>query len=84
MRGVDERQMLADLKQFDEDSRWLSENRETLRRHHPDKFVSVHRREVVAVADSHEELMRNVRGRGLDPAKCANELIMTDDVVWVL
>jgi hypothetical protein len=48
-------QAIADLNQYDKDSRWIAEHFEELHAKHADTFVFVHKGEVIAVAANARE-----------------------------
>ena len=70
--------LLDDLRQFDEDCRYLGDNWNELMQQYPDLWVAVYRKKVILVASTQQELIKRVSGEGHRPGKIAMKFLNTN------
>lgn len=63
-RGIE---MLKKLREFGDNSEWISQRREMLRDKYPNKFIAVRRKQVVAVEESRTEVLRKIKEEYSNP-----------------
>jgi hypothetical protein len=56
-----------EIEEVERDIEWFAENFERLSREHEGKYVAVRGKRVIAESDDYEELLRNLKERGVNP-----------------
>jgi hypothetical protein len=77
-----ERQLLAKRR----NQEWLAAHREDLRGAYPDKYVAVFDGEIAAVDEDLDGLFKQLRSKlkETDLSTVAVDLIISEDVIWIL
>jgi len=81
--GIDREEVIKGMKRTGHDLAWFSEHRTRLRREHPDEFVAVHDRKVIASGMDLGEVRERIQKKGLDPGKCVIQLVTLVDYSWL-
>ena len=77
-------EMLDDLRQFSEDCQYQGDNWDALLKQYPDLWVAVYRTEVIGVAPTQQELIKQVSGQGIRPGKVAMKFLNTNPPLLVV
>lgn len=80
----DIKDLLGDLRQFDEDCRYMGDNWDDLMQQYPDLWVAVYRKKVISVASTQQKLIEQVSGEGYTPGKIAMKFLNTKPPVLIL
>ena len=72
------------IKEFLKSSKFLANNMLSLRRQYGDKYIAVSDGEVVASADTPEELKETLAEAGIDYRKVLIEYIPPADIIYIL
>ncbi len=70
-----ETKILGELKSFGEDSRWLRENKDDLRKEYKNQFVAVKDKDVIAADADLKKLVEKLRKDGIDTSSIVIEFI---------
>ena len=81
---IDQDEVVANIRRHSEDAAWIGENREQLCEQHPDRFIAVYDRKVIAVGDALADALTAAAEAGFDPAQCVLEVMVTEELIWVL
>ncbi len=82
---VNRQEILHEVKLKRENSQWLDEHREEMRRKYPDRYVAVFDKKVVAHSDRFEVVLSALRKKSESaPAIAAIEFISEDELIWAL
>src|SRR2546427_11876545 len=84
--GIDAPKILADLRVKTANHEWLDKHRDELRSRFGDKYVAVHRGEVVVADDEFPRLLSRLRKKlaDADPSVAAVEFMSKEEFVWGL
>lgn len=74
----------AALKQFGEDCRYMGEIHDELVKQYPDQWIAMYRKEVIAVASTHQELLKQVSSIVQKPGSAASGFMHTNPPVLIL
>ena len=74
----------AHLEQFEEDTRFLDDNREGWRLEHPDKWVVVFQRQLVGTGDTALKALNKAKGAGVPVHRVAIEYLASEPTKLIL
>lgn len=80
----DIKDLLEDLRQFDEDCRYMGDNWDDLMQKYADLWVAVYRKKIISVALTQQELIERVSSEGHTPGKIAMKFLNTNPPVPIL
>lgn len=75
---------IAMLKTAEKDNEWLQRNFEKVQEEHPNKFVAVSQGRVIADGKDSEDVVKEVEGKGVDPATTLIEFIPEKGLILIL
>ena len=82
--GFSAAEAVKNLRRSRGDVEWLGSHRDELRKAHPNMFIAIYERKVVGVSEALADMRRRVREAGIDPSKCVTDVMLTEDLIWVL
>jgi inhibitor of KinA sporulation pathway (predicted exonuclease) len=84
LKNVDMKSIAVNMKQFEQDDKWIKENIDKLKKQFPNMFIAVYNKQVVGVGEALQDAQQKAREAGFDPARCVTQIILTEDYIWVL
>ena len=72
------------LRQFGEDCRYMGEIHDELVKQYPDQWVAMYLKEVIAVASTHQELLKQVSSIVQKPGSAAMGFMHTNPPILIL
>lgn len=75
---------MAMLRAVEEDNEWLQRNFGKIQEQHPNKFVAVSERQVIADGESSEDVTKEVEKKGINPATILIEFIPEKGLILIL
>ncbi len=76
--------LAMELKSFESDFLFFQKEKENLKKNYLNKFVAVHKNEIVASGSSIEEVTRKLEKIGIDPSKTVIEFVPAEESIIVL
>ncbi len=75
---------MAMLRTVEKDNEWLQRNFGKIQEQHPNKFVAVSKRQVIADGESSEDVTKEVEKKGINPATILIEFIPEKGLILIL
>ena len=75
---------MAMLRTVEKDNEWLQRNFGKIQEQHPNKFVAVSERQVIADGESSEDVTKEVEKKGINPATILIEFIPEKGLILIL
>ena len=69
------------VKIVERDNEWLDRNFEKVQKEHPNRFVAVFGSHVLAMGEDSENVMKEVKGKSVDPSTTLIEFILERGVI---
>ncbi len=63
---------------------FLERNEDKLKEKYPDKWIGILNKKVVGVSDDLQNLVNDLRSRGIDTGKAVVEFLPTSEDIWIL
>lgn len=75
---------MAMLRTVEKDNEWLQRNFGKIQEQHPNKFVAVSKKQVIADGESSEDVTKEVEKKGINPATILIEFIPEKGLILIL
>ena len=72
------------LKTVERDNEWLERNFENVQKEYPNRFVAVFGSRVIAVGEDSDDVVKEVEGKGVDPATTLIQFIPEMGLILIL